>query len=123
MRDIDKLIDEALDVEESALLRSIGDEPGFFQQTFAIFGGRTGWVNAILMVVQGALFVVGAWAAWQFFAADDVLAALRWGLPASVLVLAALTIKLSMWPAIQTNRLMLELKRIELQMARAGRNL
>lgn len=117
MRDIDQMIDEALDAEERALLRSIGEEPGYFQQALGIFGGRTGWVNGVLMMVQGAAFVAGVWAAWNFFAADDVLAAVRWGLPAATLLLMSLTIKMALWPTIQANRVIRELKRIELQIA------
>lgn len=121
MRDLDEMIDEALDAEERELLRSIGEEPGFFPQALGIFGGRLGWVNALLMIVQGAAFLGGAWAAWNFFAVDDALAALRWGLPGAVLLLMSLMIKMGMWPTLQTNRLMRELKRLELQIAHRSR--
>lgn len=121
MRDVDQMIDEALDAEERELLRSIGEEPGYVEQTLGMFSGRTGWVSVVLMVVQGAAFLGGAWAAWNFFAVDDALSALRWGLPAAVLLLMSLTIKLAMWPTIHTNRLMRELKLIELQIARRSK--
>jgi hypothetical protein len=114
MRDLDASIDAALDAEERELLRSISEEPGYFSQALGVFGGRTGWVNVILMVVQTALFIAGAWAAWRFFQADDVLSALRWGLPSAVALLMALIVKLALWPVIQTNRLLRELKRLEL---------
>jgi len=120
MRDPEQTIDEALGAEEQELLRSIGDEPGYIEQALGIFSGRLGWVNGVLMLVQGVAFAGGAWAAWNFFSADDVLTALRWGLPAAVLLLMSLTIKMALWPSIQTNRLMRELKRIELQVARCG---
>ena len=120
MRDLDDMIDEALDSEERELLRSIGTEPGFFAQLSGVFGGATGWVNVLLMFVQAALFIGGVWAAWNFFGAADALTALRWGLPATVLLLMALIIKLSLWPTIQSNRIIRELKRIELRIARAS---
>jgi hypothetical protein len=119
MRDLDQMIDEALDVEERELLRSIGEEPGYIRQALGIFSGSLGWLSAILMAVQGAAFLGGAWAAWNFFTVDDILSALRWGLPASVLLLMSLMIKLAMWPTLEANRLMRELKRIELQLAHA----
>ncbi len=121
MPDLDQMIDEALDAEERELLRSIGEEPGYFRQMFGVFGGRLGFVHVLLMVVQAAAFIGGVWAAWYFFAAGDALSALHWGLPAAVLLLMSLMIKLSMWPTIQTNRVLRELKRIELQLARAPR--
>jgi hypothetical protein len=121
MRDLDRMIDEALDAEERELLRSIGEEPGYVEQALGMFSGRTGWVNMVLMIVQGAAFLAGAWAAWNFFGVDNALSALRWGLPAAVLLLMSLTIKLAMWPTIHTNRLMRELKLIELQIARSSK--
>lgn len=114
MRDLDASIDAALDAEERELLRNIGEEPGYFSQALGVFGGRTGWVNMILMVVQGAMFLAGVWAAWNFFQADDALTALRWGLPSAVALLMALIIKLALWPVLQTNRLLREIKRLEL---------
>ena len=119
MRDLDSMIDEALGAEERELLRSIG-EPGFFAQTFGLFAGPTGWVNWLLMIVQGLLFVAGVVAAIYFFAADDALSAVRWGLPAVGLLLMSLIIKMGMWPTIQANRVIRELKRLELQVARAS---
>ena len=117
MKDIDRMIEEALDGEEQALFRDTAREPGFFEQAFGLLGGRNGWVNRILVVVQAALFVGGLWAGWRFFEAETVLSALHWGLPAAVLVLMALIIKLGMMPELQANRLMRELKRLQLQAA------
>jgi hypothetical protein len=122
MPDMDRMIDDALDAEERALLRSIGDEPGFVGQALGLFRGRTGWVNIVLMVVQGVAFVLGVWAGWRFFAAPDVLEALRWGLPSAVLLLMSLLIKMAMWPAIHVDRLMRELKRVELLVAHGRRD-
>ncbi len=118
MRDIDELIDEALDAEEKELLRSIGEEPGFFSQTLGIFGGPTGWANAVLMGAQIILFLVGAWAAWHFFQADEPVTQLRWGIPAAVLLIVATIMKMALLPRMEANRLMRELKRIELRLAR-----
>ena len=69
------------------------------------------------MAAQAALFVVGVWAAWRFFEADTPLSALHWGLPAAVLLLMSLIIKMGLMPQMQANRLMRELKRLQLQAA------
>jgi hypothetical protein len=122
MKDLDRMIDEALDAEERDLLRSIGEEPGFFGQFFTIFGGRLGWVNVVLLLVQSVGFFGGAWMAWRFFAADDLLEALRWGLPAATVLLMSLILKMAMWPELHINRLMREIKRLELQVARSARH-
>ncbi|HVM21921.1 MAG TPA: DUF6768 family protein [Sphingomicrobium sp.] len=121
MRNLDTMIDEALDAEERELLRSIGEEPGFFSQAFGLFGGKLGWVNVLMMIVQAAIFVAGVYAAWQFFEAGDPVTQLRWGLPAAVLLIVSLMIKLALWPEIHANRVIRELKRLELQIARSAR--
>lgn len=118
MPDLERMIDQAIHEEERELLRRMGEEPGFVDQAFGIFGGSTGWVNTYLIVVQTLLFVAGVWAAWSFFAAEDAVSQLRWGLPAAVLLLMAVMIKMAVWPTVQTNRILRELKLIQLQLAR-----
>lgn len=117
MQDIDRMIEEALDGEEQALFRDTVREPGFFEQAFGLVGGPNGWVNVVMIMMQTALFVCGLWAGWRFFEAETALSALHWGLPAAVLVLMSLIIKLGMMPELQANRLMRELKRQQLQAA------
>ena len=119
MRNVDDLIEEALDKEERDILSQIGEEPGFFGMAFGLFSGRLGWVNILLMVVQGVTFLAGAYAAWMFFEATDTVTQLRWGLPSAVLLILSTMIKMAMWPNIHADRLMRELKRVELQLARA----
>ena len=121
MRDLDKMIDEALGEEESELLRRIGGEPNILERALGMFGAGVEWMAALMMVIQTLLFIAGVWAAWMFFEAADPVTQLRWGLPAAVLLLMSLMIKLSVAPAIHHNRIMRELKRIELQMARSSR--
>lgn len=119
MRDVDSLTEEALGQEEREILNRIGEDPGFFGMAFGLFSGKLGWVNVLLMIVQAVLFLVGVYAAWMFFAANDTVSQLRWGLPSAVLLIVGTMIKMAMWPNIQTDRLMRELKRIELQLAHA----
>lgn len=118
MKELDKMIDEAIGEEERELLLRIGEEPGFFSQMSGVFGGSTGWVNAVLMAVQTVFFLTGIWTTWMFFAAGDPVSQLRWGLPAAVLLLMGLMLKMMVWPSFQTNRLLRELKLIQLQLAR-----
>lgn len=120
MRDVNAMIDEALGREESELLRRIGGEPNIMERALGLFGAGTGWMVALMMVLQSILFLAGLWAGWNFFEAAEPVAQLRWGLPATVLLLMSLMVKLSVAPTIYQNRLMLELKRIELQLARRG---
>lgn len=119
MQDLDRMIEEALNDEDRALFERTAREPGYFNQLSGVFGGATGWINAMMAAAQTVIFIAGVWTAWRFFQAEDVMTALRWGLPSAVLLLMSLMIKLALWPALQANRVIRELKRIELQMARA----
>jgi hypothetical protein len=120
MKDLDRMIEQAIDEEERDLLRRIGEEPGVLDQALGIFAGRTGWMNALNVAVQTLLFLAGIWAAWMFFAAADPVTQLRWGLPAAVLLLTSLIIKSMLWPSFLTNRIIRELKLIQLQLARTA---
>jgi hypothetical protein len=121
MRDIDQTVHDAVAEEERALLARIDQDPGHIAQVAGLFSGKSGWVSAVLMVTQSVLFVAGVWAGWRFFGATDVLSALHWGLPAAVLLIMALMIKLAMWPVMQANRLLLSLKRLELRVVGSPR--
>jgi len=96
------------------------EELGYFSLGLAQFQGKLGWVTWVIMVTQAALFVAGVWCAVQFFAATDVLIALKWGLPSAVLIIVAASLKFSLMPQMQAARILRELKRVELLLAARG---
>jgi hypothetical protein len=118
MRDLDRMIEEALGEEESELLRTVSGNPSFFERALGMFGAGVAWTIALMMVIQSALVIAGVWAGWNFFEASEPVAQLRWGLPAAVLLLMSLIIKLAVASTVDHNRLVRELKRLELQIAR-----
>lgn len=117
---LDEMIDAALNEEERELLNQLGDEPGYFAQAFGLFGGKLGWVTWLMMTAQIFMFAAAVYLAVRFFNAQDTLEALKWGLPSAVLLIQALLIKLTLWPSLQANRVIREVKRLELQIARAN---
>lgn len=116
MSKLDQLIAEALSAEEREILRDT-EELGWFQLGLNQFRGKLGWVTWVVMIVQASLFLVGVWCAVGFFGATDALSALHWGLPAAVLILVATILKMSLMPQMQADRVLRELKRIELMIA------
>jgi hypothetical protein len=116
----EKHLKDALAAEQEELLAKIGAEPGFITQANGLFSGQAGWVSLVLMFAQAGLFAFGVWAGWQFYQADTVLTALHWGLPAITALLMALMIKLALWPQIQANRVIREIRRLELVLSKAG---
>lgn len=113
MSRLDELIAEALSAEERGILRET-EELGWFALGASQFRGKLGWVTWVIMIAQTAMFLAAVWCGWQFFIATDVLDALRWGLPASVLVILATIFKASLMPQLQADRILRELKRVEL---------
>lgn len=119
MSKLDRLIEEALSDEDRDILRQT-EELDWFALGASQFRGKLGWVVWVLMIVQSALFLIGAWMTWRFFGAGDVLTALKWGLPAVTLLIVATVLKTSLMPQLQADRILRELKRVELLIAQRG---
>lgn len=117
MTKLDQMIEEALRDQDRAILDAT-KEQGWFALGIGQFRGKLGWVTWVIMVVQTVLFIAGVWCATQFFAAEQTVPALKWGLSGSVLIVVALQLKLSLMPQIQADRILRELKRVELMLAR-----
>lgn len=119
MDKLDRMIAEALRDEDRALMDGL-EEPGFFPLFFSTLQGRQGWVVWVLMVVQTVMFFAAIWAGWHFYAATEVLVALKWGLSAAVLAVLATQIKMmTLFPQMQANRVLLGLRRVELMILQA----
>lgn len=117
MDKLDQMIEEALQAEDREIFAQT-EEKGWFALGLGLFSGKLGWVNWIVMIVQTLMFLAAVWCGIQFFGASDVLLALKYGISGGVLTLAALAMKLSMMPQIQADRVIRELKRVELMLAR-----
>ena len=118
MNDLDRMIDRALEEERTAPDSVFGHEPGVFEIGTSLFKGPRGWMNFATMAAQIGLFAGGVWMSWLFFQTSDPLMALKTGLPAAVLLVMALVTKTSLTPFMAENRLMLELRRLELRVER-----
>ena len=122
MPSIDELIKEALSEQETEIVNST-QELGYFTLAAGMFTGKLAWVSWVIMITQTTMFFMGAGAAWQFFVAEEMLSALKWGLSAAVILLMATQMKMSFMPQLQADRVLRELKRVELLILhRAGEN-
>ncbi len=117
MENLDGKIKILLKDEDQYILNET-EELGYFTLAMSIFGGKTGWVSWVIMIVQTLLFIISIWCATKFYAATEALLAMKWGVSAGVLLLAAMMTKLSLMPVMQTSRILRELKRVELLVAR-----
>lgn len=117
MDDLDRKIEAALSAEDRAVLSQYGEQ-GLLGQVRGLFSGKLGWLSAVTFVAATLMFAIGVWAAWKFYHADDIATMLRWAGLAWFGLMAQIMIKLWSWMRMETNRVIREVKRLELQIAR-----
>ena len=116
MSKLDKMIEAALTGQDRKIFEET-EELGYFALGLSQFGGKLGWVTWVLMFVQSAMFIAAVWCGYRFFGAVEVLPAVKWGISSAVLILMATQIKLSLVPQMQADRVIREVKRLELLLA------
>jgi len=116
MSKIDDLIGKALTEEDRELLASHA-EPGYINQAFGIFRGPMGWVMWVVNIAAGVAFVGGLYAVWHMFEAADALTAVKWGVGSLFLFQVTTMCKTFMGNHMEANRMLRELKRVELQVS------
>ncbi|MCM8556448.1 DUF6768 family protein [Sphingomicrobium sediminis] len=116
MQGDDAKIAAGLREEEKRLLAELGEEPGYVTQAFSMMRGPLGWPTMVLLMSQVVMFVAGVFFAIDFFAAETPLAALKSGLPAVTLILGSMIAKFAMWPQLHANRIIREMRRLEVQL-------
>ena len=117
MTDLDREIADALDAEDRDLLDRYGEQ-GLFGQLGGLFQGKLGWLSAIMMVAGTGMFAVGVYAAWKIATIDDVPTMLRWAGIGWFGLFGMGLIKIWSWTRMESNRVLREVKRVELQVAR-----
>jgi hypothetical protein len=110
----DDRISAALSAADERLLQEM-EEPAFFWQVLGLYRGRNAWVTAVVMLVHTVMFVVAMYCAWRFFQAGEVLAALKWGLPAVALAVVAAQMRMMVMTQLQVDRVLTALRRAELR--------
>jgi hypothetical protein len=116
MSKTDELIEQALSAEDRELLARHG-EPGYFNQAFGLFRGAMGWVVWLAYLTGIAAFAGVAFALWQMSTAGEALTAIKWGVLALLLFQYTAMIKVFLGSHLEANRMLRELKRVELQLA------
>ena len=119
MNRLDKMISEALDAEDRALFSQYG-ERGMFGEIAGLFSGSFAPWNILTMIIQVLMFAGSLYAARQFLVVDDLPEMIRWGALAALLFAAISVIKLMHWEQVQANRVIREIKRVEVLLSRKG---
>ena len=117
MDDLDRKIESALNAEDRALLEKFGEQ-GLLAQAFGVFSGKQGWI-ALFATVRSFVWFVGAvYCGWKFFNAAEAVMAVRWGAGTIMLMIMVGFLKIWFWMRMESNRVLREVKRLELQIAR-----
>ncbi|MEM7625012.1 MAG: DUF6768 family protein [Planctomycetota bacterium] len=117
MNDLDDLLKQSLDPKTAAALTQEDTVRQHFQEIADVFKGRSRAWGALLvldMILAGTLFVVSI---VGMFRADDLRWTVIWAASAVFFGVAAGIIKLWLYMRINRNRVLREVKRLELAVA------
>jgi len=117
MTDIDKEIEDVLDAEERALHRELGEQ-GLYAQWFSVYRGPQAWIALIMTFVSFVMAVIAFYAVYRAFEIGGGAEAMRWGGLAILLMFMVSFMKVWFWMRMESNRVIREIKRVELQIAR-----
>lgn len=117
MDDLDRKIEAALNAEDRALLEQFGEQH-LIAQAFSVFTGKQGWIALVATVMTFVIFAAAVYCGWKFYNAAEALEATRWGAGAILLMIMTGFLKIWFWMRMESNRVLREVKRLELQMAR-----
>lgn len=112
MNNIDQKIQEALRRDGAG--SDILEEPNIIEEAITAFRGQHRLVSGFAFIMSFVLFGGAVWAGWKFYHADVVIAQVQWGALALMLMLMVSFLKLWFWLEMHTNRVLRELKRVEL---------
>ena len=117
MSNLDDEIAKALSAEDLALSKQFEDL-GLFGHFKTLFKGKDAWVTILSVIFGTILNVLFFYAAWKFFTVTDVNSKLLWGGGAWFLATMVAFMKVWFWMRMESNRVIREVKRLELQVAR-----
>ena len=118
MNDLDKKIQAALRGSPGA--DDLGAEPNIAEELLATFRGRRRWLHGMAFAWTLALFLVAVWAGFEFYGAEAVRDQLRWGGLTLLATLMVAMLKIYFWLELHSNRVLREVKRVELLVATRG---
>ena len=117
MTDIDLEIQKALKQEDREIYNQF-EELGLVGQLKAVLQGKNGWISVTSMVIGTIMNFGFFYAAWKFFTVTGIEAKAGWGAVAWSLATMVAYMKISIWMRMESNRVIRELKRLELQVLR-----
>lgn len=118
MSRIDDAIQQALTDEDREFLARFESEPGSVAQMASVFSGPLAWIYIAFFVAAVILAPFGLYCAFQFFNATELRPLFYWGFGVTTILIVLSVVRLVFFMQINTNRMLREMKRLELQLAR-----
>ena len=118
MSRIDDDIQQALTDEDRDFLARFDKEPGSVAQMAGVFSGPLAWIYVAFIVAAVILAPFGLYCAYQFFNATEPRSLFYWGFGVTAILIVLSVVRLVFFMQINTNRMLREMKRLELQIAR-----
>lgn len=114
--EIDKIIHEALSKEEAEFYDQLGEQ-NLFEMALGVFQGTNKVVYIIATIMAFAFFGGFVYCAIQFYEAESTREMLLYAGIGFWCIISVTAIKLWHWMQMNTNRVLREMKRLELQIA------
>jgi hypothetical protein len=117
MPKLDDAIRATLAAEDRELLAQFEKEPNVFDEAIQALTGRMLFVNVLVAAITFAATAAGFYFGWKLLTADSVREAVNWGAGLGVSLAFVSLLKIWFWLEMQSNRVIREVKRLELQVA------
>ena len=118
MNKFDNALKDALSKEDAAFLASLEQEPGAIQQMVGVFQGPLSRLYVLFFIVAVALGIFGVYSGWRFALSTDLRPLFYWGALTGFCLIVLSVVRVILLMQLNTNRVLRELKRLELQVAR-----
>lgn len=114
--EIDRLIHEALSKEEAEYYDQLGEQ-SVIEMALGVFQGRNKVIYIITLFASIALFATVIWSGIKFYESEAIRDMLIYGAIGFWCMIGVMGVKIWYWMEMNTNRILREMKRLELQIA------
>jgi len=114
--EIDKIIHEALGKEEAEFYDQLGEQ-SLLEMSLGVFRGRNKFIYILTLVVSFVFVGIFIYCAIEFFKAETVKEMIIYGAIGFYSIISITAIKLWHWMQMNTNQILREMKRLELQVS------
>lgn len=118
----DKLAKQALSEEEFEFMNN-AEEQNIFEMLMNLYKGKQKWLTLYIMLIIFIAFGFTIWCAVRFFQVEDMKEMMIYGAGAFLGLLMTAMLKFWFWMQMDNQKILRELKRIELQMSIIAMNL